>query len=238
MPHSPLLPDVAPPHAELLMKLDSNIQAKFESLVTRGTQVLQSSQRGSDFGFNYVNEAGAEEWFVSTASFISRVMGKDSEHYVTLSSHKSTLSETPSFSKALAVLRAARNDYDQGYLFNTRRAVEAEIFDEFLEQAEYQLSEGYFQVACVIAGGVLEDGLRKLCLRKQIPQPDNPKLDSMNSELAKTGTYNKLMQKKITWLADIRNRAAHGQWDKFDKKDAAEMVHAVRRFMEDYFSEV
>jgi hypothetical protein len=53
--------------------------------------------------------------------------------------------------------------------------------------------------AAVIAGTVLETALRQLCL------------DRMNADLAKAGVYNSLMQKRITALAAIRNRAAHGK---------------------------
>jgi len=36
-------------------------------------------------------------------------------------------------------------------------------------------------------------------------------------------------------LADLRNKAAHGQGG-FTKEDVEDMIRAVRRFMEDYFS--
>jgi hypothetical protein len=58
----------------------------------------------------------------------------------------------------------------------------------------------------------------------------------MNVELAKAGIYNALWQKKITALADLRNKAAHGKWAEFTQKDVEDMIRDVRRFMEDYFS--
>ena len=72
------------------------------------------------------------------------------------------------------------------------------------------LDSGYYQPAAVIIGSVLEDGLRKLCARQEIELSPRPKLDTMNAALAKSGAYNKLTQKRVTALADIRNRAAHG----------------------------
>ena len=63
----------------------------------------------------------------------------------------------------------------------------------------------------------------------------NPKMDTMNADLAKQGVYNKLMQKRITMLADIRNKAAHGEWDKFTKADVEDMLRGVRQFMETHF---
>lgn len=140
------------------------------------------------------------------------------------------------FEKLIGILRAAKEDYENGYLFNTRTLIEAEVFDDFLEQAEELLKKGYYQPAAVIAGCVLEDGLRKLCDRNSIVLPAKATIDPMNVELAKAGIYNKLVQKKITALADLRNKAAHGEWSEFTEKDVEDMIRDVRRFMEDYFN--
>jgi hypothetical protein len=43
-------------------------------------------------------------------------------------------------------------------------------------------------------------------------------------------------EKKITHLAALRNKAAHGEWSEFTDKDVEDMIRDVRRFMEDYFS--
>ena len=58
----------------------------------------------------------------------------------------------------------------------------------------------------------------------------------MNAELAKAGAYNLLWQKNITALADLRNKAAHGQWDQFTKDDVATMLQQVRSFMTNHYS--
>lgn len=113
-----------------------------------------------------------------------------------------------------------------------RDLVEAEVLDDFLKQAQFTLNSGYFQSAAVIAGCVLEDSLRKLCVKFSVDVSTRPKLDQMNSDVAKAGAYNKLVQKRITALADLRNKAAHGQWDQFTKADVEEMLSAVRRFVE------
>jgi HEPN domain-containing protein len=138
--------------------------------------------------------------------------------------------------KGLGILKAAKDDYENGYLFDTRTLIEAEVFDEFLEQAEELFKKGYYQPAAVIAGCVLEDGLRKLCVRNSTALSLKATIEPMNVELAKAGIYNKLIQKKITALADLRNKAAHGEWLEFTEKDVEDMIRDVRRFMEDYFS--
>lgn len=114
--------------------------------------------------------------------------------------------------------------------------IQAELFDDFMEQAKYLLDNGFHGPAAVLAGCVLEDALRNLCISKSIPLPPKPKLDTMNADLAKAGAYSLLVQKRVTYLADIRNKAAHGKWGDFSDKDTEAMIQDVRRFMEDHFS--
>jgi hypothetical protein len=57
----------------------------------------------------------------------------------------------------------------------------------------------------------------------------------MNADLAKAGAYNSLVQKRITTLADLRNKAAHGRFSEFSDKDVEQMILQVRSFMEDHF---
>ena len=71
-----------------------------------------------------------------------------------------------------------------------------------------------------------------ICQEKQISLPDKPKLDYMNAQLVKIEYYNKLTQKQITALADIRNSAAHGNWDQFKEADVRDMIKWTARFIE------
>ncbi len=137
---------------------------------------------------------------------------------------------------ALGILKAAHDDYEHGYLFEVRTLITAEVFDDFREQAEHLLANGYAGPAAVVAGSVLEDGLRKVCQRRNVPLDAKPKVDRMNADLAKDGVYNALTQHRITFLAAIRNKAAHGQWDQFTERDVADLVSGVRSLMEQHLA--
>ena len=76
--------------------------------------------------------------------------------------------------------------------------------------------------------------MRTLCQRHGISLSARPRLDAMNAELAKKNVYSVLVQKRITWLADVRNKAAHGQSAEFDKTDVERMLPQVRDFVTDY----
>jgi hypothetical protein len=60
------------------------------------------------------------------------------------------------------------------------------------------------------------------------------KLDRMNAELAKIGAYNTMVQKQVVWLADIGNKAAHGDIAGFKDADASDMIAQTERFVRDH----
>jgi hypothetical protein len=176
------------------------------------------------------------QWGTSCLNILRRVFGDQSDFYRKFDGLYGDFHDLGPVMKAQGILKAAKDDYERDLLFDTRTLVEAEVFDDFLEQARHLFDFGYYPASVVIAGSVLEDGLRKICQRNKIEIAEKAKLDQMNAELAKHGVYNNLQQKRITVLADIRNKAAHGKWEDFDRKDAEEMVDQVRAFMEVHYS--
>lgn len=121
------------------------------------------------------------------------------------------------------------------FLISFKQIVQAEVFDSELEQAKSLLQNGYKNAAAVIAGTVLETAIKEICLNNSI-ELDRKKLTHLNDELAKVGFYNKLQQKQITALADIRNNAAHGDYDQFTQKHVERMIEDIERFLLTYSS--
>jgi hypothetical protein len=221
------------------MRIDQKIIQRMNDLLAAGENVLRTkiNPPNNSIGFDSsVNSQDAYQWFTSVQNLLVRVFGEESEHYKNFSArNKNGLTYSPVY-QAQGILKAAKDDYEHEQLFDLKKIIEAEVFDDFLDQANALLEAGYFQPAAVIAGSVLEDGLRKLCARENISLPPKPKLDSMNAELAKSGLYNTLTQKKITAIADIRNNAAHGNWDEFEKRDVQEAISWIAQFMENNYA--
>jgi hypothetical protein len=134
--------------------------------------------------------------------------------------------------KLTGVLRAVRAAYERGYLQTVQEIVHAELFADFLTMAEYLLEEGYKDPSAVIVGGVLEEHLRKLCAKNGIAVM-NPtdgkarKSDALNADLAKQGVYDKLELKNVLSWLDLRNKAAHGEYDKYDRNHVNIMLRGV-----------
>lgn len=220
---------------------DEKILERLDQLIALGEEVKQTRYSHSGGGIVYFGDDGVKgelsyQWGVSCLNLLERVFGRESPYYVKFEALYSDFGNYSPVVRALGIIRAAREDIAKGALFEVRRLVEAEVFDDFLGQAEALLESGYIAPAAVVAGCVLEDGLRKLCLHQGIVLGPKPKLDQMNSELAKKGIYTKLVQKRITLLADIRNRAAHGDWTDLKRSDVEDMTNKVRSFMEEHFA--
>lgn len=223
------------------MKIDEKIIERVQELIGKGEEVLGTNYSRSGGGIVYIGDRGVDsqlshQWGMSCLNILGRVFGDKSDHYQKFNALFPKFHEYTPIMKAMGILKAAKDDYENGYLFEARVLIEAEVFDDFLEQAQHLFDSGYHAPAAVVAGSVLEDGLRKLCARKGVALPVKPKLDLMNANLAKAGAYNVLTQKKITTLADLRNKAAHGKWDEFTVTDVEQMLAQVRSLMEVHFS--
>lgn len=173
------------------------------------------------------------EWCVKARNLLAMACGKDSVHFqsfIELEKKRDWRSDYTALEEVGAVFRAAKEDFTGGHIISIRNLVQADVFDTELEQAQELLSMGYYSAAAVIAGVVLETTLRQLCADRKIAPA---KLDKMNADLAKAGLYNTLIQKRITALADIRNKAAHGHSSQFTPADVADMISYVGHFVAD-----
>jgi len=174
------------------------------------------------------------EWKIKAKNLLSKACGHDSEHYQAFSQNENPGlygSNLGTLKLLKAIFLAAREDYEGGYLRSTRSLIQAEVFDSELEQAQALLDAGYKSPSAVVTGVVLETSLRELCDRHNVPYS---KLDKMNADLAKEGVFNKLQQKRITAMADIRNSAAHGKPNEFNEADVSDMIRDITRFVSEH----
>lgn len=130
-------------------------------------------------------------------------------------------------------LKALRADYAAGYLQRVEDIVHADVFSDFLDMADHLLTQGYKDPAAVLIGGVLEEHLRKLCLRHAVSITNGARLktaDGMNADLANAGVYNKLDQKHVIAWLDLRNKAAHAKYGEYTKEQVQGFLQGVRDF--------
>jgi hypothetical protein len=214
------------------MKTNPVILKRFSELEAQIGRV-EGTKRRSDMGGYYLADSKPfEEWATGALNLLQRVFNENSVHFKNFSKHYSEFIEDDEpFNRCAGVFKAAKADYEGGYLFQLNSLISAEIIDDVLEQAQELLAAKYIGPACVITGVALETTLKKLCDNNSIP---HAKLDKMNADLAKAGIYNVGVQKQVTAWAHWRNDAAHGTWNTFSEQDIADMIKGVQRFIADY----
>ena len=192
----------------------------------------------SGSGYNAELNSDFIEWQMKSKNILNITCGEES-HY--LSQFKTNLkagmgdTNISILNRLIPILRAAEDDLKNGFLITIKQLVQADVFDSELEQAKSLLQNGYKNAAAVIAGTVLETAIKEICLNNGI-ELDRKKLTHLNDELAKAGIYNKLQQKQITALADIRNNAAHGDYDQFTQEHVERMIEDIEKFLLTYSS--
>ncbi|UCH79742.1 MAG: HEPN domain-containing protein [Nitrospiraceae bacterium] len=219
------------------MSLSEKVEKKFKSLIEEGQAILQrSGWDGKDY-HSSVNVVDYRRFRTEALNLVKRVCGENSDHYQELkrlAEHERSAGNSYFFKDCFGALQAAHKDYEDGLLFDLRALIAAEVLGDFVEQAEALVSQGYHIPAASLSGAVLEDTLRKLAKAHGLDIPEKTKIDRLNSDLARAEIYSKLVQKRITALADIRNNADHGHFDKFSKDDVEDMVTWIKRFAADY----
>jgi len=236
------------------MNIDQKINERFRELIARVDELMKSRITKSGGVTRYptggaivhesedhLDEVLVTQWAASCLHLLVSIFGKESDHYRIFKDLASVLTDysngTRNVKKAVAIMMAAKEDVEQGYVADSRSLIQAEIFDDLLEQASHFLDTRYHGPAALIAGIVLEEALRRLCLQNNIALRPRAMIGEMNDALAKTGLYNNVVKTRISAIAAIRNQAAHGQWKDFDVKDVEQMIDWVRSFLENSFGD-
>ena len=137
------------------MSIDQRVVSRLDELIATSEKLLDSLN--PTYPPDESVAISVDQWAVSTLSLLKRVLGEDSEHYRKFSAQYDNIARNRYMTTAAGILRAAREDYANGYLFDIKQLIAAEVFDDLLEQAEHLLDAGYQEAAAVLAGAVLED---------------------------------------------------------------------------------
>ena len=136
------------------------------------------------------------------------------------------------------ILQSLRHDYANDFLKNFDELVDAEIFTDILEQAEYLLSQDYVIASAVVAGVALESHLRKLAEKNliAITKDDGGYINAefLNGELRKKEIIDKTINKSITGWLGLRNDAAHPGTKKQNDGLIEPMIAGIKIFIQQY----
>jgi len=208
---------------------------KNHELIQLGRKVLSTTYSGA--GTHWVNPGMFQQFRAASLSFIENIYGNASTYFREFEA--SVDRRQPTYIEAgIGILKAIKSELEGGWLFKTQNLLRAEIFSDFLEMSEYLLEQGYKDAAAVIMGSVLEEHIKQLCEKYDIKTTEEKnekaiqiKTDRLNADLYKGKAYDKLDNKNITAHLNLRNEAAHGDYDKYNEEQVKNMLSSIRELV-------
>jgi len=216
------------------MAIDKILE-RLDSLISMGGQVLATKYDKHSGDWTHLDRVGAglfQQWRTSSLAFLNTLPSE----YIYGHEFEGACKESgyDDAERGLAILQAAKEDIEGGYLQKVETLVSASVFSDFLEMAEHLLDNGYKDPAASLIGAVLEDGLRRICSNNNITMKSDDNISSLNQKLAQKQAYNPLQQKQIQVWNDIRNNADHGNFDQYNQGDVVDMLKGVRGFLSNH----
>ncbi len=204
------------------------------------------------------NSSDFVEWIFRYRTLLDEILPKDSIHRKALNKQGQDSMYINSFENGLewssqellvcvGCLKAIKQGFEKGFFVNLSLKIEAEIASDYMKQAIQLLQEGSssqynYVPAAVLSGAVLEKALRDICDR-QIPPISTVKDNGKNKtlcplidDLKRANFFTELKAKQLKAWADIRNKAAHGNFDQFKFSDVELMIKGIEDFLGNYFT--
>jgi Domain of unknown function (DUF4145) len=129
------------------------------------------------------------------------------------------------------ILTAAMTDFREGFMADMKLLVSAEVFADFLVQAEVLLENNYKDAAAIIIRAVLEDGLRRVCSSKGIEVKPRWGVDDLAKQLTTHNVLTAVQKGEIDGKRELGNSAAHGRFHEYSKADVVAFHEFVQRLL-------
>jgi hypothetical protein len=205
-----------------LAKDREDIILKFQELVQKTEKLCAEFHQGEGV-------ISADLYFhvrTSALNLLARITSEDSFYVRELRDMKAI---NPFTMKG--ILQASLVDYTQGFMADNKLLVSAEVFADFLVQAEVLLENDYKDAAAVIIRAVLEDGLRRLCHARGLEPNAKGGIDDLAKRLVTKNIITALQKKEIDAKRELGNSAAHGRFGEYTKGDVLAFLEFVQRFL-------
>lgn len=217
------------------MKIDERVNKRFKELDDQMRGLPSSrSERGVSLSYDTV---AWQQWATSAMGLIRSVFGEDSPHYKNIEeAYKNCAGYSDQVDILKGIFKAAKADFDGGYLFTVQASISGEIFGDFIGLAKSALRENYKDVAAVLACAALEDALKRFAEAKGLIFSDKVLQEVVNALKAKglvTGAQKSLLDS----MPKIRDYAMHANWEKITAQDVGSVIGFVEQFLLSHFSD-
>ena len=172
-----------------------------------------------------------ENWATSVQNLIKAVFDENSPHYEKFAeafNHCTGIEHQ--VKKLQGIFRSAKEDFEGGYVFNVDLRVSGEVFGDFIVLAKQSLSEGYKDVAAVLASAALEDSLKRYALVNGL-NVENKQMTEVINALKSKGLVSGAQKSLLEAMPKIRNFALHAEWEKISEPDVNSIIGYVEQFL-------
>jgi hypothetical protein len=208
--------------------VDEAVVQRLDTLIATAHDLdFRADRRGTNGRAFYAELAG---WQPRAMTAIASIVGTDHPYYAAFKEDAPSGIEA-SAGKGASILEALKADIEAGYLRRQEDLVAAAVFSDFLDMAGHLLEGGYYHAAASLTGAVVEDGLRRIATASGVAVGPKADINALSSKLRDKGIYSRLVAKRVTMWAEIRNNADHALWDQVTIEDVAEMYKGVTAFM-------
>ena len=236
-------------------RFKSKYIARIDELIAAGTS-MPMKQHSRQTSFNLISGQSSYrhydlasqpefiEWRTSCIAVLDQVVPQGSLLRSTVNDLSSLSNEPARIEFLVGFLRSVRTELLAGSLDSLALAIETEILSDYLDQASAVLAgardEPNHIAAAVIAGASLERSLRAICnsltpLESVINDKGAPLgMSALIDVLKKRTVFNELQAKELRAWTALRNSAAHGQFEDFNREQVEAMVAGVLRFVTEY----
>ena len=220
-----------------MSKYDKLIK-RVDQLIQKGENVLKTNYHVNGASDKMVDSSQHYSFRVGALSFIENLYGINHSFFMEFK-NRTDGHFIHSTRRAIAMLCSIKDEIESGWYDDFKGLVAADIFGNFLDMAEYLLDKTYKDAAAVIIGSTLENHMRYLCDANGIDvttidrkgKTKSKKADTLNSELMNRNVYTKTDLKAVTAWLDIRNNAAHGDYNEYTKEQVELMYQGVTEFI-------
>ncbi len=246
MPLPPILQEKYLDRFDELICAGETIEKNIKTIAGRHSEsFVQPGRVRKEPDKHVVDWSDFSRWRTNSVSLLSQIVPLEHPHQKVIEKFDKIKNSVDHLQWGIATLKGLREDFEKGFLGNLLLQIETEIACDYMGQAEGLLHEGQtgkfdHVPAAVLSGAVLEKALRTLCDKQGPPisttKPNGePKsLNPLIDDLKKAGVFNEAKAKQLRAWAGIRNHAAHGEFDQFDRKDVEQLVKGIENFLEDY----
>ncbi len=210
---------------------------ELEKIIKQGQKVLETATKSDNP--NAAPEVKKEKFHafrIAARSWLSLVFGDEhicSQSFTSEVTH-ATVARTK---RALGILEAAKTEINSDWLQTTRSSLAKDMLSSMLHHAQREHEERNLQAAAIICGAVVDQLLRRICLKAGISlvndqlkgKPAAKKALQLTGEAYKKKIIDRTINKKFIACIELATEQAQTNPLKPDSKKIGEMIASVQK---------